>query len=589
MKKLLVLAAALAIAASCTTRYDIIIVGGGAGGTSAGVQAARLGAHTLILEESTWLGGMLTGAGVSAVDGNYNMRSGFFGEFCDSLAGRYGGYGPLMSGWVSNILFEPHVGNEIFKNIAATQKKELDILYEVRATQFKRLSRGWKVSWTDSEGKAHKARAAILVDATEMGDVAAEVGIPWDLGMDDKAVTGERIAIDGGNDIIQDITMVATLKEYDHDVTIPRPEPYDSTLYVNCCINPLNDERVVEKPGGGYEIAATHQGLHTPETMLTYGRLPGGKKFMINWPIEGNDIYMDLVTASPQRRQELLDSARNLTLGFVYFMQTSLGMNHLGLADDEYPTPDLLPFIPYHRESRRIHGVVRFTMDEAENPYIDNQYRTGIAVGDYPVDHHHHRHPNWPGLPRLAFYPIPSYNVPMGVVIPEGEKDILVCEKSVSVTNLINGATRLQPVVVQLGQATGVIAALAALNYGGDVTAVPVREVQKVLLDGGGYIMPYRDLPKDSPDFGILQRIGATGIMRGVGKPYQWANQTWFRADEPVLSEEVFLEDYFPGESIESLGLPAPDGVLTRLEMARAIDSLLKPFDRPVGYHGELL
>ena len=46
---------------------------------------------------------------------------------------------------------------------------------------------------------------------------------------------------------------------------------------------------------------------------------------------------------------------------FVYVLQHELGFNTLGLADDEYPTADKLPFIPYPRESRRIHGPVSYT------------------------------------------------------------------------------------------------------------------------------------------------------------------------------------------------------------------------------------
>ena len=69
---------------------------------------------------------------------------------------------------------------------------------------------------------------------------------------------------------------------------------------------------------------------------------------------------------------------------FVYFMQHELGFNTLALADDEYPTADRLPFMPYHRESRRIHGKVRFTLNHMTDPYGQAQplYRTNIAVGD---------------------------------------------------------------------------------------------------------------------------------------------------------------------------------------------------------------
>ena len=43
--------------------YDVCIIGGGASGVTAGIQAARMGAKTIIVEESAWLGGMLTSAG----------------------------------------------------------------------------------------------------------------------------------------------------------------------------------------------------------------------------------------------------------------------------------------------------------------------------------------------------------------------------------------------------------------------------------------------------------------------------------------------------------------------------------------------
>ena len=73
---------------SCTKAYDIVVVGGGAGGTTAAIEASRNGAKVLLVEETPWLGGMLTSAGVSAFDGNYRLRGGLFGEFADSLAAR---------------------------------------------------------------------------------------------------------------------------------------------------------------------------------------------------------------------------------------------------------------------------------------------------------------------------------------------------------------------------------------------------------------------------------------------------------------------------------------------------------------------
>lgn len=95
------------IYAAKSTYTDVLIIGGGASGTSAAVKSSRLGVKTILIEESSWLGGMLTSAGVSAIDGNNKLPSGFRGEFKDSLINYYGGESKLATGWVSYVLFEP--------------------------------------------------------------------------------------------------------------------------------------------------------------------------------------------------------------------------------------------------------------------------------------------------------------------------------------------------------------------------------------------------------------------------------------------------------------------------------------------------
>lgn len=49
----------------------------------------------------------------------------------------------------------------------------------------------------------------------------------------------------------------------------------------------------------------------------------------------------------------------------------------------------------------------------------------------------------------------------MGALIPQTVDGLIVAEKSISVSNIANGTTRLQPVVLQIGQAAGALAALA--------------------------------------------------------------------------------------------------------------------------------
>ena len=151
---------------------------------------------------------------------------------------------------------------------------------------------------------------------------------------------------------------------------------------------------------------------------------------------------------------------------------------------------------------------------------------------------------------------------------------------------------------------------------------VSIRKVQEVLLDAGGYIMPYLDLPKDHKHFKAVQRVGATGILRGEGRNVGWANQTWFRVDEPLMAEEIYVADYYGkdmglGTGVVTVGKLVgmlrnmgvyvqsdaeswwmqhgledydPQRPATRLEAAVLIDQLFHPFENfKVNYEGMIL
>jgi hypothetical protein len=504
---------------------DVLVVGGGASGTAAGIQAARMGAQTLIVEETSWLGGMLTSAGVSAVDGNYKLPSGIFGEFKDSLVAHYGTADALKTGWVSNVLFEPKVGNTILQKMTKTEKK-LTVWQNTKFISATKIKNGWNVKLIKG-GVIQSVTGKILIDATELGDVAKACGVKYDIGMEARSVCGEDIAPEQANDIIQDLTYVMILKDFGVDKTIPKPTSYDASMFYCTakspnCTNP--------KPG---------QTVWPKEKMMTYGKLPNGK-YMINWPIEGNDFHINMLEMNDAERTVAMAKAKNFSLCYLYYLQTELGFSTYGLDEEQFPTDDYFPLIPYHRESRRIHGVVRFNVNHVAKPFSQSEalYRTGIAVGDYPIDHHHKRYPEWDKLPDLHFYPVPSYNVPLGVLVPESVNGLIVAEKSISVSNLLNGSTRLQPVVLQIGQAAGALAA-KALKQKKTIAQTSVRSVQQALLDAGGYLMPYLDLPKTDVHFKAVQRIGATGILKGEGKNVGWSNETWFNVDKLVNAAEL--------------------------------------------------
>jgi hypothetical protein len=53
--------------------------------------------------------------------------------------------------------------------------------------------------------------------------------------------------------------------------------------------------------------------------------------------------------------------------------------------------------------------------------------------------------------------------------------------------------------------------------------------------------MPYLDVSPSDKHFNAVQKIGATGILKGKGLTYKWANQTWFYPNK-VLSEYDLLD-----------------------------------------------
>ncbi|MBB6325197.1 hypothetical protein FHS59_000812 [Algoriphagus iocasae] len=594
-------------------KYDVIIVGGGASGTAAGISAGRLGSKTLIIESTPWLGGMLTSAGVSAIDGNHRLPSGIWGEFRLKLEEYYGGPEKLATGWVSNTLFEPKVGNQILQEMAKSVEN-LTVTFNSSWQKAEYSEKLWTVTFL-KDGEQIEVQAPILIDATELGDVAAAQGLTYRIGMDARDEIGESFAPEESNDIIQDLTYVVTLQDYGEgaDKTIPKPSNYDPAEFECACAHsdPITDKAAVSDC----------------QKMINYGKLPNGK-YMINWPNCGNDYYLNIIEKTPEEREEALEEAKQASLRFVYYIQHELGFKHLGISEEEYPTKDMLPMIPYHRESRRYVGMVDFTLPYVRTPFEAPSpfYRTGAAVGDYTIDHHHKKNPEAPAIDFIKIR-VPSYNIPLGSLVPKEHPALILAEKSISVSNIVNGATRLQPVVLGIGQASGVLASVA-MKEKIELQKVSIRQVQSVLLSQNAYIMPFLDMSPSDENFIAIQKIGATGILKGEGVPYLWANQMWFYPDRLVTEFELIdgLRPYYPtlkdfwgasgdyltGQRFQVLldvvkpktplleiaqawnrrGLEGSfntDLILNREQVSVLIDELLNPFSVEVNWKGELV
>jgi hypothetical protein len=492
---------------------DVLVVGGGAGGIAAAIQASRCGVKTILATEFSWLGGMLTSAGVAAPDGNElaSWHTGLWGAYLKELQQRQ--TEGLDRGWVSLYTYQPSCGAKIFADWVAQipNLKWVKNCKPVSVTQQNNCITGVGFEHLFIEAK-------ITIDATELGDLLALADISYRWGWESFEEFNEpslQENQEAGFDLsnlskkypVQAPTWVFILQDYGEQ---------QSKI-----INPSSSDLVNQFQG-----AWNHYG---GEKFLNYGKL-SHNLYMINWPIAGNDygVNLDRLIISETATLEWLTEAYEHSYDFARYIQAELGQNY-GLANNIFPQQDnrLLPKIdpafalhPYYRESRRLQGNTTITEHHilpltngcvAPLPFNEAGLVDGIAIGNYANDHHYpgidfklkpksiRWGGRWTGTPfTISYY----------ALVPKFIDGLLVCEKNISVSHIANGSTRLQPIVMNIGQAAGVAAALS-VRHNCQPRELVVREIQETLLTdkiAPAAVIPLFNLTPDSPQWLFWQR-----------------------------------------------------------------------------------
>ena len=112
--------------------YDLVIVGGSPGGIMAAISAARMGKKSVILERTSYVGG-LPANGLGATDiATRAATTGLFREFVDGVKQHYiDTYGPdseQVKVCSDGYHFEPSVGARIFQKMLDGQKDKITVL-----------------------------------------------------------------------------------------------------------------------------------------------------------------------------------------------------------------------------------------------------------------------------------------------------------------------------------------------------------------------------------------------------------------------------------------------------------------------------
>lgn len=447
---------------------------------------------------------MLTAAGVSAPDGNEleAFQTGIWGAFLREL--RHRQPEGLDHAWVSFFTYDPRVGAAIFADWAGALPNLRWLAGQVPLAVERSGDRLTAVQFAD-----YRIQAQVILDGTELGDLLALADVPYRWGWEWQSEWGEPSAPIQPSALtqtypVQAPTWVVVMQDFG-DQTAPEipPAPIES------------DVQQFETAWDGYGA----------EAFLNYGRLPGDR-FMINWPQAGNDYGqgLDRCIGSAAERLALLREARWHSQSFARFIQQRLGRRY-GLAAVFPEEPNSLgggafALHPYYRESRRLRGLATVREQDilpiasgrvAPLPLTDTGEVAAIAIGNYANDHH------YPGM-LLPLQPKSlrwggrwtgtPFTLPYGCLIPHAADGLLVCEKNIAVSHIANGATRLQPVVLAIGQAAGMAAALC-VEQGCQPRQLSVRTLQEALLSdptAPAAVVPLFNLSPDHPDWHTWQR-----------------------------------------------------------------------------------
>jgi len=489
--------------------YDVIVVGAGPGGIAAAVQATRMGARVALFEPTDWVGGQMTAAGVGNMDeGNVAVRtSGLYKEFADQVTAYYKSKGKSVNTCyydIGSLCIDPQVGRTILGQMLAAQGSNLHLFTSTPVTSV--LKHGTAVTGVVAAGKSY--HASVVIDADEYGDVLAEAGAAYRLGNS----TSDNI---NPKTCVQDITYTAVMKAYPKGVPselqFKKPPPgYNQTIashfkafltsngYESKLVKPT-DHFMVHKQPDSFKSYAAYRGLPDLSNPKDYTVLQQNGQDITRTSLNlGNDYPMSgtlsvRYISDPAYRQQVACRAKLLTLQLAYYIQHDLHESDWSLANDEgYDTPynqqghcsilegysafeDQMPVEPYVREGRRLIGQETLTGDQLVYSWKNKQdiptYPDSVAVGYYPMDLHQCYAPNTlesafdTADDRRATFNGGAFEVPIGVLIPQTVDGLLAAEKNISASRLANGAIREQPIAMDIGQAAGALAALAAKNH----------------------------------------------------------------------------------------------------------------------------
>lgn len=507
---------------------DVAIIGGGVGGVAAALAAAKMGKTVIMTEETKWIGGQLTGQAVPPDQHPWIEQFGAtrsYRSYRDGVRQYYRDHYPLTqeardnphlnpgNGWVSRLCHEPKVALAVLNQMLAPYVSSglVTILLkhkieeaEVQGDHIKSI-----VVKSLDQGTSVRLVAPYFLDATETGDVLPIAGVEYVTGAESKAETGEPDAADEADPLDMQAISVCFALDYlegeNHTIEKPRDyefwRDYKPDFWPDKLLSWTHPFPESLEPWT--RDLFKQEGKRVIDSLWLFRRIIDKDNFvegtyqsdiiMVNWP--QIDYWLGpIIEVSDEERERHIEGAKQLSLSFLYWMQTEaprpdggFGYPGLRLRGDIVDSEDGLA-LPYIRESRRIKAeftVLQQHVSPLFQPGVKGvNFDDSVGIGSYRIDLH-------PSTANRNYIDVPSlpFQIPMGSLIPKRVKNLLAAGKNIGVTHITQGCYRLHPVEWNIGEAAGYLAAYC-VEHGLQPTEVrkdkeELREFQALLTQQG--------------------------------------------------------------------------------------------------------
>ncbi|RRJ96277.1 FAD-dependent oxidoreductase [Opitutaceae bacterium TAV4] len=409
--------------------YDVLVVGGGPAGVVAAVQAARAGAHTLLVEKSGLLGGTTTLGGVN-FPGLFHawgrqVIAGIGWEWVTTTMREAGDPLPDFARWREGrhwrmqILVNAPVHAAVADRLV--QEAGADLLLHTMIAGVEDREDGWHVTVCGKEG-LRAVRAGVLVDCTGDANLVGLAGFPLHR-----------------NAGLQPGTLIMRADGYDvRDLDL---DALDAAFLAKVAAGEMrrSDFQSVLKPVSSFLNKRGGNAIHVPG--------------------------IDASTSEGKTRAELL--ARAAMLRIVRLLRGRPGLEHFKI---EWCAPEC-----GIRETVTIEGETRITRDD----YVTGRvWPDSLCHSFYPIDIHAIAGQGGIDTRYLEEGTFPT--IPLGALLPKGSRRLIVAGRCASGDQEANSAFRVQASAMAMGQVAGAVAALAA-GTGLELREVPLAEIRALL------------------------------------------------------------------------------------------------------------